>query len=73
MEIYFIVTRSSDSKSAKYDLCEQRFVYEGTTCNPLNHLNSQHPSTTVKGADGFVDRDYKNMFKKTIYKKVLVD
>ena len=50
---YFI--RSSDSKSATYALCDQRFVYKGATSNLLNHLNySQHPSTTVKGADRFV-------------------
>ena len=49
----------------------------GTASNLLNHLNSQHPSTTVKGADRYVfnlkkDGDYINMFKKTIYKKFLV-
>ena len=47
-------TCSSDSKSATFDFCDQRFVYKGTTSNLLNHLISQHPSTTVKGADCLV-------------------
>ena len=40
-------TRSSHSKSATYDLCDQRFVYKGTTSNLLNHLNSQRRSFRI--------------------------